>query len=336
MANNVEGCAAKNIAKSGVLPNAPLRGYALMKRTIFEIIQPDRGTSRVSRFFDAFITMLILGSVISVYVATLALPPVWQRAITIFDYGVSLLFTVEYLLRVWTADCLYPRSSRLMSRVRYVCSSLAIIDLLAILPFWLPMFVPGAMFGMRALRLVRFLRILKLNRYFDAIKSIGNVVRAKRRELIGSVILVLLLMLVSSLLIYTVEHDAQPAVFKNAFSGLWWAVVTLTTVGYGDIYPVTMAGRIIGAFIALLGVAAVAVPSGIIASGLMEQIGHEGLAAEAEARAKSDGRHESELALRREKDIEHDALLREQGEMLKALIAQISEMRSEMKTTKRE
>jgi len=335
MANSVERRAAKSIAEGGVLPNAPLRGHALVKRTIFDIIQPDRGTSRVSRLFDACITALIFGSVISVYMATFALPPVWQRAIVIFDCCASLIFTLEYILRLWTADCLYPKSSNLMSRVHYACSTLAIIDLLAILPFWLPMFIPGSMLGMRALRLVRLLRILKLNRYFDAIKSIGNVVRSKRRELIGSVILVLLLMLVSSLLIYTVEHDAQPTVFKNAFSGLWWAVATLTTVGYGDIYPITVAGRVIGALIALLGVAAVAIPSGIIASGLMEQIGHEELDAETSAREKSDDRHDSELALQREKDIEHDALLREQGEILKALTAQIVELRAEINTIKR-
>lgn len=121
-------------------------------------------------------------------------------------------------------------------------------------------------------RLVRVLRLLKLGRYFESLASIGDVVRAKRRELFGSLFFVFLMMMVSSLVIYAAEHTAQPEVFRNAFSGLWWAVATLTTVGYGDIYPVTVIGRIFGAVIALLGIGMVGIPAGIIASGLMERI----------------------------------------------------------------
>ena len=149
---------------------------------------------------------------------------------------------------------------------------MAIVDFVAVLPFWLPMLLPGTMLGVRALRLVRLLRIFKLNRYFDAMKAIGDVIAAKKRELLGSLFFVAILMLISSLLMYSAEHEAQPEVFRNAFSGLWWAVATLTTVGYGDIYPVTVFGRLVGAFIAFSGLAAVAIPTGIITSGLSERI----------------------------------------------------------------
>ena len=243
-----------------------------MRKEIFSIIQPARQGNVWSRVFDYFITTLILLSVVSVYAVTFELPLDVKRSMARFEDFVAIVFTIEYLLRIWTADMLYPNGGFFSSRVRYICSSMAIIDLVAILPFWLPMFIPASLLGVRALRLVRVLRLLKLSRYFEAVASIGEVVRKKRRELMGSRFFVFLMMMVSSLVIYSVEHDAQPDVFRNAFSGLWWAVATLTTVGYGDIYPVTVLGRIFGAVIALLGIGMVAIPTGIISSGLMERI----------------------------------------------------------------
>lgn len=207
-----------------------------LKRRIFDIIQPDSAGLLASKVFDLVITALILASVVIVFAVTFELPQGVMDALILVEKVASVVFTVEYLLRIWTANCLYPKRSWLGARCGYMTSPMAIIDLLSILPFWLPMLLPASFLGVRALRLVRLLRLLKLNRYFDALKSIGEVLSSKRRELIGSLFFVGLLMLVSSLLMYSVEHDAQPNVFRNAFSGLWWAVATLTTVGYGDIY----------------------------------------------------------------------------------------------------
>lgn len=275
----------------------------VMRKRIFEIIQPDRGNSLASRVFDWTITTLILVSVIIVFAVTFDLPEEVQRVLMCIEETASVVFTIEYLLRILTADLLYLGRGAVVSRIRYVLSPMAIIDLLAILPFWLPMFLPCSMLALRSLRLVRILRILKLNRYFDAIRSIGEVLSSKRRELIGSLFFVGLLMLVSSLLMYSVEHDAQPEVFRNAFSGLWWAVATLTTVGYGDIYPVTILGRILGALIAFSGIAALAIPTGIITAGLTERTGH-GKAVD------------EELARQRGKDDEHDRLLKELSDLI--------------------
>lgn len=277
--------------------------FDVMRKRIFEIIQPDRGNSLASRVFDWTITTLILVSVIIVFAVTFDLPEEVQRVLMCIEETASVVFTIEYLLRILTADLLYPGRGAVVSRIRYVLSPMAIIDLLAILPFWLPMFLPCSMLALRSLRLVRILRILKLNRYFDAIRSIGEVLSSKRRELIGSLFFVGLLMLVSSLLMYSVEHDAQPEVFRNAFSGLWWAVATLTTVGYGDIYPVTILGRILGALIAFSGIAALAIPTGIITAGLTERIGH-GKAVD------------KVLARQRGKDDEHDRLLKELSDLI--------------------
>ena len=243
-----------------------------IRRKLYDIIQPDNGKSVASRIFDVIITTLILTSVVIVFSVTFELPTKVIGVLDIFEDIASIVFSIEYLLRIVTADFIYPKKGPIKARISYVLSPMAIIDLVAILPFWLPMFLPGSMLGMRAFRLVRLLRILKLNRYFDAMRLIGGVIESKKRELLGSMFFVVILMLVSSLLMYSAEHDAQPRAFCNAFSGLWWAVATLTTVGYGDIYPVTVVGRILGAFIALLGVAAVAIPTGIISSGLIESL----------------------------------------------------------------
>lgn len=283
-----------------------------IKQAVFDVIQPDHGDSLLSRLFDRVITTLILVSVITVFAVTFALPENIRNILDKVESFASIVFSVEYLLRIWTADKLYPKSSAAKARVKFVISTMAIIDLLAIMPFWLPKIFPGSLLGMRALRLVRLLRILKLNRYFNAVKSLGEVISSKKRELIGSAFFVFLLMMVSSLLMYAAEHDAQPHVFKNAFSGLWWAVATVTTVGYGDIYPITVAGRVLGTVIALSGVAALAIPTGIITSGFMERLGKRDIANEAKARLS--------------KDQEHDRALREQRELLNALDAKLDKL----------
>ena len=243
-----------------------------LRRKTYEILQPDNGTSALSRAFDWLIMSLILVSVVIVFLATFDLPPRFLRLLAICESVASIVFTVEYLLRIATADFLHPKNGMIASRVKYIVSPMAIIDLVAILPFWLPMLFPGTMLGIRAFRLFRLLRIFKLNRYFDAMKSLGEVIASKKRELLGSLFFVAILMLIASLLMYSAEHDAQPKVFRNAFSGLWWAVATLTTVGYGDIYPVTALGRFLGSIIAFAGIAAVAIPTGVISSGLMERM----------------------------------------------------------------
>jgi voltage-gated potassium channel len=260
----------------------------------------------LSRLFDWLITALIMASVVIVFASTFNLP---RRSLEVLSFAegiASVVFTIEYVLRILTADFLFPKSGKFRAVIKYVFSPMAIVDLVAILPFWLPMFFPGTMLGLRALRLVRLLRIFKLNRYFDAMKSLSEVIVLKRRELLGSMFFVCILMLISSLLMYSAEHEVQPDVFRNAFSGLWWAVATLTTVGYGDIYPVTPIGRLVGAFIAFSGLAAVAIPTGIISSGLTERI------------SKCD----KAKNISNESDVSDT--LRKQGEILKDILAKLS------------
>lgn len=246
-----------------------------LRRQIFEIIQPAEKGNALSKIFDLIITMLVLTGVVCIFVVTFDLPNEYIRILKRYEIFVSVVFSVEYILRILTADLLYPGRTKVRAVFAYVTSGMAIIDLLAILPLYLPMIFPGNFLVIRIFRLLRLLRVFKLNRYFESLAAIGTVIKSKTRELLGSMFFVGLMLIVSSLIIYTVEHEAQPEVFKNAFSGLWWAVATLTTVGYGDLYPVTGLGRVFGAVIALLGIGMVAIPTGIISSGLIEHMNKE-------------------------------------------------------------
>ena len=245
------------------------------KRKIFLIIQPSDGYWP-SRVFDLGIMALIAISVMSVFAATFSLPESILDVMGKIEVASCIVFTIEYCLRVWTADLLHPECTPWRARVKYVMSGMALVDLVAILPFLVPMLLPGHFLGIRAIRLIRLLRVFKLNRYIDAMAAIGEVFSRKRRELIASGIFIIILMMFSSLLMYHAEHDAQPDKFRNAFSGLWWAVATLTTVGYGDIYPVTALGRLLGAIIAILGIGMVAIPTSILSSGFLEHFTAQG------------------------------------------------------------
>jgi len=246
--------------------------YQRFKRNIFTVIQPfaDASAGRLaSRIFDDVIMLLIVFSVVSVFLCTFRIPDWLLRILLHVEFWSLVVFTIEYALRIWTANLLYPELGPFRSRIRYILSPMALIDLISILPFLLP-FMPYTFVGVRAFRLVRLLRIFKLNRYSDALSAIGGVFRRKAQQIVASIFFVSIILVLASLLIYYAEHDAQPDQFENAFSGLWWAVATLTTVGYGDIYPITPIGRFLGAIIAILGIGMVAVPTSILSAGFME------------------------------------------------------------------
>ena len=182
-----------------------------------------------------------------------------------------LFFAVDYVLRLITANYLYPESNERDSLVRYIFSFSGIIDLLSFLPYYLPVFFPAGIAAFRMFRVVRIFRLFRINAYYDSLNVITEVIVSKKQQLLSSVFIILTLMLASSLCMYSLEHEAQPEVFTNAFSGIWWSASTLLTVGYGDIYPVTTMGRVFSIIITFLGVGMVAIPTGIISAGFVEQ-----------------------------------------------------------------
>lgn len=238
------------------------------KERIFEVIQIAGGTDAVSLLFDRVIITLIIVSIVITTAQTFSLPPAIARLMDVLDAVCMITFTVEYILRLWTADLLYPSSN--MPHLKFLISPAAIIDLLSFLPFYLTGFIPAGMVVFRLIRVARILRLFRINLYLDPVTAILSVLKRKASLIFASIFLVFVLMFASSLLMYYAEHDAQPEVFENAFSGLWWAVSTLSTTGYGDIYPVTVLGKTLAIIITLLGMCIVAIPTGIITAGFME------------------------------------------------------------------
>ncbi len=238
-----------------------------MKRNIFNIIQIGDKSNRPSRIFDVFITVVILTNIVITFLQTFDSLNFLSGFFNVSEIITILIFSVEYLLRIWTADYLYPQKSSAEARLSFLVSFDGIIDLLTILPFF---FLSG-MVIFRMLRVARIFHLFRLNARYDSFNVITTVLYEKRNQIISSLFIVLILMLASSLCMYSVEHDAQPNVFRNAFSGIWWSMSTLLTVGYGDIYPITTLGRVMAICIAYLGVGAVAIPTGIISAGFVEQ-----------------------------------------------------------------
>ena len=196
------------------------------------------------------------------------------------QYGALLLtvesitvvfFTVDYCLRLWTARALYTSRSEVKAALKYALSFSGLVDLFSFLPYYLPVFFPEGAVAFRMFRVVHIFRLFRINAYYDSLNVITQVIASKRQQLLSSVFIILTLMLASSLCMYSLEHEAQPDVFINAFSGIWWSMSTLLTVGYGDIYPITTLGKLFGIGIAFLGVGMVAIPTGIISAGFVDQ-----------------------------------------------------------------
>lgn len=182
-----------------------------------------------------------------------------------------LFFAIDYILRAFCAKNLFPYKSEAGALVAFVFSFAGIIDLLSFLPYYLPVFFPAGAAAFRMFRVARIFRLFRINAYYDSLNVITEVIKSKAQQLLSSMFIISVMMLASSLCMYSLEHDAQPEVFANAFSGIWWAASTLLTVGYGDIYPVTFLGKVFGILLAFLGVGMVAIPTGIISAGFVEQ-----------------------------------------------------------------
>jgi len=254
--------------------NGQVKGteYTRIKKRIFKIIQIGYMGDFASIAFDVLITASILSNLFLIFFETFEASKAYIHILDKVELVTVIIFTLEYALRLWTADLLYPNEHKKIKAVMsFIISLYGIVDLLSFLPYWLPVVFPAGIVAFRMLRIVRILRLFRINAYYDAFNVITDVIKEKKSQILSAVIIIVMMVLASSLVMYNLEHDAQPEVFANAFSGVWWAVSTLLTVGYGDIYPVTVAGQIVGIILAFLGVGIVAIPTGIISAGFVEQ-----------------------------------------------------------------
>jgi len=248
----------------------------MTKRRLFEILEPAEEGDVASKIFDVSIIILICVNIAAVIASSFnSLSKSFYTYLFYFEIFSIVIFTSEYLLRLWTSNYLYPDSK--FPYIRFIFSFAAIIDLAAILPFYLPFIVKVDLRFLRVLRVLRMFRVFKLGRYSEAMNVIGKVLKKEKEKLISTIVLTVIMIFISATVMYYAENTAQPDIFPNIIETLWWAVSTFTTVWYGDYYPITVIGKICGAVISLLGIMIVALPSGIICSGFMEEIykGHK-------------------------------------------------------------
>ena len=275
-------------------PSPEKNEYKALKKRVHQMVEVGFIEDNLSRSYDI---VNLLAIVLNLTVATMltfdGLTEKFGAVLTVVEAVTVFFFMVDYFLRLWTADFLYPGKGKAEACIRYIFSFAGIVDLLSFLPYYLPVFFPAGAVAFRMFRVMRIFRLFRVNAYYDSLNVITEVIRAKGQQLLSSVFIIAVLMLASSLCMYSLEHPAQPEVFENAFSGIWWATSTLLTVGYGDIYPITPMGRLMGIVIAFLGVGIVAIPTGIISAGFVEQYTHM-----REAGPAGDGRGVSFIRIR--------------------------------------
>ena len=229
-----------------------------------------------ARQIDSMIIVLIGLSIVAVILESeRAIAEEFHTAFWWFEILSTTIFSAEYLGRLWTCVEEERYQHPLWGRLRYIFTPMALVDLIAILPFYLGVMIDTSKVDarfVRGIRLFRLFRLFKIGRYSQSINQLINVFARKREELAITFFAVMIMLILSSSIIYLVKHKAQPEAFSSIPSAMWWGVATLTTVGYGDVYPITALGKFFGAIIALLGVGIVALPAGIIASGFNEAI----------------------------------------------------------------
>ncbi len=241
------------------------------KRTA-ELLDQDYGTDRLARTINVSLIALILLNVVAIILESVtSIHARYAVAFRYFEIFSVLTFTVEYLARVWSSIDLKQAKdqSPIIGRLKYMLSPLALVDLIAILPFYLAFYVS---IDLRFLRGLRLLRLFKLARYSPALSALLDVVQKEAETLLAAIVVLLILLVMAAGGIYVLENEIQPETFGSIPAAMWWAIVTLTTLGYGDVVPVTTGGKMFGGLIGLLGIGMIALPAAILASGFADNI----------------------------------------------------------------
>ena len=237
------------------------------RKKIFDIIQVGSRGDIPSLAFDIALITIVILNIFSLILESFEQLSAFAPVFNFLDIFSICFFLVEFILRIYTADYLYPDVPRIKAVFMFIFSLDGIIQLLTIIPiYYLSGFVV-----FRLLRVARILRLFKINSTYDSFHVILSVFKEKRNQIQSSILIILILMLASSLCMYSVEHEVQPEAFPNALSGLWWAATTIFTVGYGDVYPITVMGKFIGIIIDFFAMAFVAIPTGIISAAFVEK-----------------------------------------------------------------
>ena len=275
----------------------------LIRKRLWQILEKGNEEDRVSVYTDIFLITLIILNIVAVILETVdSIYSAYSFYFIIFERSSTLIFLIEYILRVWVSIEDINKKNKISNfiiRVKYIGSWPAIIDLLAVLSGLLPMIFE---IDLRILRALRMLRLLKFSRYFKVMNLLLGVLKEERQSFLAAMFLLTIAMLIASTGIYIFEKDAQPDKFGSIPEAMWWAIAALTTVGYGDAYPITPVGKIIGSIVTLLGIGMVALPSGILASSFSERMRQRRVSMQSEIdQALEDGliTQDEELSLRK-------------------------------------
>ncbi len=243
------------------------------KKKVHILLHPEIGKTKWDKTINGFIIILIILNVTAVILETV--PSIHEphtEFFRIFDLVSVIIFTIEYILRVWSCNHDSRYEHHIHGRIKYIFSTDALIDLLAIFPFYVHVVVGLDLRVLRIFRLLRFLRLFRLTAYMKSARLVKNVFKTRSNELKLSLVLIIFLIIIASCLLYFAEHKAQPHVFSSIPATIWWAVILVTSVGYGDMIPITVLGKVLTSVIALSGLAIFALPAGIITSGFLEEI----------------------------------------------------------------
>jgi voltage-gated potassium channel len=244
-----------------------------LRKWAYQLLEPTISKSPAARAIEWLLIMLIFLNIVAILLESVkevndVYHPFFQ---SLEDFSVTI-FTIEYLLRLWT--CIEnPKYHK--NRASYIFSGMAMVDLLSIIPFYIHFLMPIMGLDLRTLRIIRLLRLmrmLKIARYLKALSIMQAVLRERKEQIMVSVMFILFLLVIVSTLMFYVENNAQPDKFSSIPATMWWGIETLTTVGYGDMIPVTVYGKIFGGMIAILGIGLFALPAGIFSSGLTEHL----------------------------------------------------------------
>lgn len=242
------------------------------KAFTYHLISVSQKPGDASWYFDVFIIFLIVLNVIALLLESVSpLQLKFGREFNLFEIFSVIVFTLEYILRLWTVTLRQGFQNSFKGRIKYFFTPLALIDLMAILPFYLP-FIGIDLRLLRILRMFRIFRLFKIARYVIALALINRVIKQKKEELIISLIFTVFILLIASTLMFYVENEVQPENFSSIPETMWWGIATLTTVGYGDLYPITGLGKFLGGTISIIGIGLFALPTGILASGFSEEL----------------------------------------------------------------
>ena len=279
--------------------NVRLSQASALKRRAFFATDDVRRGGVAARVFGTLIFVLIVANALLVFVEAQPGFPLWvYTAFWAFGIASTVCFGIEYATRVWVADIAYPDMTPARARMRYAMSIMGIIDLLAWLPGMVSWFVPVTAQMLSGIRIIRLVRLIKISRYMKGIRSISRVFEKRRHEIVAAFMVLALLTVTASVLMFQVENPVQPERFDSVFTGMYWAMTTITSTGYGDLVPITPIGRFIGFCTMVLSIAVVAIPAGIFSAGFVAQFREDDAnAADRKRDAKrepTDGEHEGE------------------------------------------